>query len=120
MKKNKQNKEDLDLNNNTVLGADEIVEEADTVADPDQDLKKEIPPGEEITLPVEEVEGLKSKLDEQEKKAEEYLDGWQRARAEFANYKKRIARDHDVIQQAATGDVIKTTSSFFAFWYNFL
>jgi len=28
-------------------------------------------------------------------KADEYLDGWQRARAEFANYKKRIERDQE-------------------------
>lgn len=28
-------------------------------------------------------------------KADEYLDGWQRARAEFANYKKRIEREQE-------------------------
>ena len=40
-------------------------------------------------------------------KAEEYLDGWQRARAEFANYKKRVLRDHTDIRQVARGEVIK-------------
>jgi molecular chaperone GrpE len=41
-------------------------------------------------------------------KAQEYLDGWQRARAEFANYKKRAERDLRESQQTASGDVIQT------------
>ncbi len=40
-------------------------------------------------------------------KAEEYLDGWQRARAEFANYKKRVIRENTDIRQMARGEVIK-------------
>lgn len=39
--------------------------------------------------------------------AEENLDGWQRAQAEFANYKKRVARDQQVSQEDARGRVIK-------------
>ncbi len=42
-----------------------------------------------------------------EAKAEEYLDGWQRSRAEFANYKKRILKEHTEIHQLARGEVIK-------------
>lgn len=34
-------------------------------------------------------------LKELRAKADEYLDGWQRSRAEFANYKKRIEREQD-------------------------
>lgn len=34
------------------------------------------------------VEELKSQLEESEKKSAEYLAGWQRARADFLNYKK--------------------------------
>ncbi|MBE2267119.1 MAG: nucleotide exchange factor GrpE [Anaerolinea sp.] len=40
-------------------------------------------------------------------KAQEYLDGWQRARAEFANYKKRVEREFKDNQQMAAGDTIK-------------
>ena len=40
-------------------------------------------------------------------KAEEYLDGWQRARAEFANYKKRVLKENTEIHQVARGEVIK-------------
>ena len=38
---------------------------------------------------------LQAELTEMRVKADEYLDGWQRARAEFANYKKRIERDQE-------------------------
>jgi len=40
-------------------------------------------------------------------KAQEYLDGWQRARAEFANYKKRVEREMKDNQYLAAGDTIK-------------
>jgi molecular chaperone GrpE len=42
-----------------------------------------------------------------EAKADEYLDGWQRARADFANYKKRINRERQRIRQDAIGEVTK-------------
>jgi molecular chaperone GrpE len=38
---------------------------------------------------------------------DEYLDGWQRAQAEFANYKKRVERDRQQMQQNAKGNVIR-------------
>src|SRR3990172_3621047 len=44
---------------------------------------------------------LQEKLAEAEAKAAEHLDGWQRAQAEFANYKKRLAREQE--QQTAEG-----------------
>jgi molecular chaperone GrpE len=40
-------------------------------------------------------------------KAEEYLDGWQRARAEFANYKKRVDREQALAYQTAAAAIIK-------------
>jgi molecular chaperone GrpE len=56
--------------------------------------------------PVEE-EDLQTKLNELEKKANEYLDGWQRARAEFANYKKRVEREQAQTYQLASSAVLK-------------
>jgi len=50
---------------------------------------------------------LRNELEEWQAKANEYLDGWQRARAEFANYKKRIDRDQAQVYQNASGSVIK-------------
>jgi molecular chaperone GrpE len=55
----------------------------------------------------EQVATLKTALEELDNKAEEYLDGWQRARAEFANYKKRVLRENMDIRQVARGEVIK-------------
>ena len=55
----------------------------------------------------EQVESLHSSMIEMTAKAEEYLDGWQRARAEFANYKKRVLKENTEIHQVARGDVIK-------------
>ena len=58
--------------------------------------------------PVEDpVEVLQASLGEITTKAEEYLDGWQRARADFANYKKRVLRENADIRQMARGEVIK-------------
>jgi len=53
------------------------------------------------------IEVLQADLGEMTSKAEEYLDGWQRARAEFANYKKRVLRENTDIRQMARGEVIK-------------
>lgn len=39
------------------------------------------------------VQSLQIELGDVKSKSAEYLDGWQRARAEFANYKKRQERD---------------------------
>jgi len=50
---------------------------------------------------------LKQELEEATTKADEYLEGWQRARAEFANYKKRIERDQSQTYQLAAGTIIK-------------
>ena len=50
---------------------------------------------------------LQEKLVETEAKAAEHLEGWQRAQAEFANYKKRLARDQEQLSADVRGRVIK-------------
>lgn len=55
----------------------------------------------------DEEELLTSELEELQSKANEYLDGWQRSRAEFANYKKRVEREQAQVSQRATANVIK-------------
>ena len=67
---------------------------------------------EEAETPAEEpeildVEALQAELEEMRAKADEYLDGWQRARAEFANYKKRIDREREQSKQLTAGAIIK-------------
>ena len=63
-------------------------------------------PGDELSL-EEKIEELQANLVEVTAKTEEYLDGWQRSRAEFANYKKRILKENTEIRQVARGEVIK-------------
>ncbi len=46
-------------------------------------------------------------LDAAQVKAQEYLEGWQRARAEFANYKKRVEREMKDSHSSAAGNVLK-------------
>ncbi|MEP7290914.1 MAG: nucleotide exchange factor GrpE [Chloroflexota bacterium] len=46
-------------------------------------------------------------VDAAQVKAQEYLEGWQRARAEFANYKKRVEREMKDSQSSAAGNVLR-------------
>jgi molecular chaperone GrpE len=55
---------------------------------------------------VDELTALRRELEEQKAQAAEYLDGWQRARAEFANYKKRIEKEQQDMIQFANGAFI--------------
>jgi molecular chaperone GrpE len=62
---------------------------------------------------AEEFEGqidlkeLLQERDEARARSDEYLDGWQRTMAEFANYKRRIEREQAQAYQAAAGNIIK-------------
>ena len=57
--------------------------------------------------PKEDVEALKGELEVWQSRAHEYLDGWQRSRAEFANYKKRQEREQSLVYKNAAGTIIK-------------
>ncbi|PKN97544.1 MAG: nucleotide exchange factor GrpE [Chloroflexi bacterium HGW-Chloroflexi-4] len=59
----------------------------------------------EVTL--EAYEAVKADLDKAVKEASTNLDGWQRERAEFVNYKKRIERENAQLRANITGEVIK-------------
>jgi len=50
--------------------------------------------------PAGEVERLRGQ-------AAEYLDGWQRARAEFANYKKRVEREQEESRARVVADMLQ-------------
>ncbi len=54
-----------------------------------------------------EVQAIRLELQEALAKAAENLDGWQRALAEFQNYRKRIERDRLTEQASMKGDLIK-------------
>ncbi len=54
-----------------------------------------------------EMDALKRQLEDAENKLAESVDGWQRAQAEFQNYKKRIERDNEMTYASMKGDIIK-------------
>jgi molecular chaperone GrpE len=54
-----------------------------------------------------EVEALNRRLEETAAQAQEYKDGWQRAQAEFQNYKKRLERDNELMYASMKSDIVK-------------
>jgi molecular chaperone GrpE len=54
----------------------------------------------------ESIEALRDEIESLQAQSAEYLDGWQRARAEFANYKKRIDRDMEQSYAATAAQVL--------------
>ena len=47
----------------------------------------------DVSPPEEQPQSPQEMLAQAQSEAAEYLDGWQRARAEFANYKKRMDKE---------------------------
>ncbi len=77
---------------------------AEAVAPPPE-APPEAPP-EEVESPEEELARLRQELEEAKAQAAEYLDGWQRARAEFANYRKRQAAEREELIQTANATLL--------------
>lgn len=76
------------------LEFDETTEQAETAGEP------------EGQVDVASISGLKDELEAVKSQADEYLDGWQRARAEFANYKKRTDREQQELRERVVGETI--------------
>ena len=49
-----------------------------------------------------ELESVRAEVEQVRAQAAEYLDGWQRARAEFANYKKRVEAERQELRRTST------------------
>lgn len=60
--------------------------------------------GEEIG--ESEVEVLQAELEKAQAQATEYLDGWQRARAEFANYRKRVEAEREALRRTSNESLL--------------
>ena len=60
-----------------------------------------------VALTMEEYDALQRDLEQTRTKAAENLDGWQRERADFSNYKKRIERDSAQVYQNALTSILK-------------
>ncbi len=104
MKKKKDQTQQSDWEDMEVSEGEELINEGEDLEE--KDTSEEDIPAIELT-PEVQMDFLQATLDEMTARAEEYLDGWQRSRAEFANYKKRILKENSEIHQVARGEVIK-------------
>jgi len=68
---------------------------------------EETPQAPMVALTMEEYEALQAELEKMRTQSAEYFDGWQRERADFSNYKKRIERDASGAQQNALTSVVR-------------
>ena len=81
---------------------EEIIEE---LADEESEAKAEITA--ENTIEANPLAELRQQLEDSQQEAGENLAGWQRAQAEFMNYKKRIEREQTQLFENASARVIK-------------
>lgn len=86
----------------------------DTEAEMNAEIKEEIIEGEVIepekveTTPVSgAAPALAEELQRAEEKAREYFEGWQRERADFANYKRRVDRDQQLMAVNMKSEIVK-------------
>jgi molecular chaperone GrpE len=88
------------------VGEEETTQQAEGVT-PAEEAEQEVIEGEIIEDIEEEageyeLEALQAELEQAQVQAAEYLDGWQRARAEFANYKKRVEAEREELRRTST------------------
>ena len=89
-KEQPKNSEEVINNNLSEEGVDE--EAVDQSA---ADKEKDKDSDEMVTIPLSEYAAQLEEVDHLKQKVDEFSDGWQRERAEFANYRKRMSRDLD-------------------------
>ena len=58
-------------------------------------------------ISVEALDALQQQLSEAQAQAAEYKDGWQRAVADFSNYRKRLDRENLEIYQNTVAEIVK-------------
>ncbi len=72
---------------------------------------EQTPPEEEAIVQKvgeQQMADLEAQLEEAKTQAAEYLDGWQRARAELANFKKRMEREKAQWEEDIRGEVLSS------------
>jgi len=63
-------------------------------------------PTSEPEQPVPDLDALRQELEATRAREAEYLDGWQRSRADFLNYKRRVERDLEAAYQQAAATIL--------------
>jgi molecular chaperone GrpE len=83
-----------------------------------EELKKENEPApgsetpvqdeaEMVTIPLKEYAEQLEKIDDLQNQLDQFSDGWQRERAEFANYRKRADRDEEMNRQTSRIGILR-------------
>lgn len=75
--------------------------------EPENEKEGQTPAQAALTVSLEEFEALKKQLEEIQAQAAEYKDGWQRALADFQNYRRRVERENGEVYQNAVAGIIK-------------
>ncbi len=70
-------------------------------------MSSEAPAAEAEVSLVEQLEALRKELEQARTHVQEYLDGWQRERAAFANYRKRVEAERAQFAAEATALFIR-------------
>jgi len=60
-----------------------------------------------VTVPLKDYAAQLKEIDDLKQQSADNFEGWQRERADFQNYRKRVERDQDTLRQSITGAVIK-------------
>lgn len=81
-----------------------IVEE-ETVQEPSP-AEAEVPVTSEPEVPEDEIGALQAEIARLQAESHEYLDGWQRARAEFINFKRRTSEENSQTRARLAGDIL--------------
>ena len=105
----KREKKEQPKNSEEVINNDPPEESVgvETVDQSTADKKEDKDSDETVTIPLSEYAAQLEEIDHLNQKVDEFGDGWQRERAEFANYRKRMSRDLDAQKINNKIDIIK-------------
>lgn len=73
---------------------------------PEQEAHDQVETNGAATVEAQAATDLSAELDQAKAKAAEYLEGWQRARAEMANYRRRTEAERLTLTQAANARLL--------------
>jgi molecular chaperone GrpE len=99
----KKHKDDKESQGGKEIKAEEVQAQSEPVTQAATAESAEVP----TVLPEQEIAQLRGELEQSKQKECEYLNGWQRERAEFFNYKKRMEREQAQGSQNAFTNAIR-------------
>ena len=84
-KKKKPNEQEM-----SVSKSEDVIQ-----ADQSEDIAEKIEVEEDVTIPLKDYAAQLEEIDHLKQQSDEFSEGWQRERAEFANFRKRVSRDQE-------------------------